>query len=1132
MNMAGEPTGGTAAPAGRAARRAGAIVSLTAMAVSLACQMASWAQPSLAKPEVECSRNGALAVRLTEHLMAEDFFEAQRKGEWVDVLSEVEHGVQALRQGPRVESPFVEGVLTRTAYAFPGEAVIIWEARSAEGAAASCRLGLRLPATALQGMQCRTWVFHARAEQEISFPLDSPESLPSPLNQERAHGANMGLRSAVFDFGHESLRIDLDGDAGSTWQLYWQGEDVILSSLHRYFRPGRPLYAVARLQFGPEVTFEPRRVAIADLASHGFSLTPTMSKRGLYVGDETVKLGLHALSLSEEPRPQTVRYRVSDYYGEEVGAGEATLFQGGGREHRSEVTLEPSKLGVFRVELEAGEISKEVTFGVIPEPARTGPDRDSVFGIHAILHNPYFPALAAQMGMRWERLWGGNISTATLWGNVESQAREFEWYDAQISVAREQRLNILGVLGGRRPEWIASDPTKWGDEELAAWDRYVHETVSHYRDDIKYWEVWNEPYGAFRPDQAERYVRILKTAYEAAKQADPEAKIVGTCGPPSAHNWYEPVFAVGGLEYQDIVSAHLYPPGGGNRPLDWDEEVRSVVAGIRDLMRKYGDEKELWNTEAGMSPATPFNRLKAPRYFRNFGTPVPVAVATDAAARIYLVHLAEGVKLFYYLLHGSFEYACALCENDGSPLPAAVAIAVAQSLVDGAEFVKAVSKGPVRCYVFRRGSEGVISLWGVGLQGRRPTFEVALAELKPGHSMPAVEVRDVMGNPCQVARAGPLLEVPISPSPLYLLLEAEALEQAVEALEQAAPPGLERLGLELTGVWDEVLGPTIAVDVTSFEPEAVRFTLAFASLPVGWKLVQREPFGEEGEYAVHGHRRLYFPVERAADAAAAGEVVASIQVAGTSRVVRRRVELPQARDLRRPGPHQPGPEMAHTGVQFAAAGPWTIKTANSGLSEVYAGPEPLLTDFYFYVARKGLNQALLSFRDCRRTVDQVEGATRIVLSREDPTYGHCTLTILASEAEINCRWQLAVKPVQTGWGELGFYVPEQALNDGYPCQLEAVTRNGATSQGVLSAESYPMSPLTWVRSLRFTDGRADWGIELDGFDFRGSHGWHFQDRRDHRTRPGLYRVVLSFSAVEGFNADLAMRLWRTKTPGA
>jgi hypothetical protein len=198
---------------------------------------------------------------------------------------------------------------------------------------------------------------------------------------------------------------------------------------------------------------------------------------------------------------------------------------------------------------------------------------------------------------------------------------------------------------------------------------------------------------------------------------------------------------------------------------------------------------------------------------------------------------------------------------------------------------------------------------------------------------------------------------------------------------------------------------------------------------------------------------------------------------------------------------------------------------SSGLVELYRGPQPLLTGFYYYVARRGLNAALLSFRGCRRKVEALPDGKRIILSRETAEHGTCRLAIDLTDAECLLRWELSVPPTEEGWGELGFYVPEAQLNGGYPCELEVTSEADLTRQITLSSESYPMEQQTGFKALRLSDARGQWGMDFSGFRFTGSHGWYFQDFRYTKGRRDHYRVVLGFSASEGYEADMTVRVW-------
>ena len=1081
----------------------------------ITCLVVAYLGPGLCASALaaEIRPDGSIAATV-EGIAVSDYVELQSGNDWRDVLASAGHSRKQTGNALEILSQVNSGRLSRTVYDAPGETIYVWRLENIVAGHRRWRLGVRLPTARVAGADCQVWLFYGRADQIQRFPLKSPEDISPPLNRRGGANINMEAKAVEMSLPNGSLRVDMDRDGGAR-QFNWVG-DELLFEIERLLAPGATFGAVVRLAGGEQSAAGAdlqRPLQVADLLNHSFSVTPYMSKRGLYYQGEPVGLRLHVMAPVAVKRPVPVRYRLLDYFGREVSKGSVSVLAEASRNEVKDIPLALDRQGMFRLELaiEAEEpFRKELTFGVVPRPRRIGPDSQSVFGTHAILFNPHFPRLAAQMGIRWSRMWGGNISNAALWRTVEPEPGKFDWHDEQVLMARDQNLNLLGLLGSPLPKFIDQDPTAWDDDDLKAWSRYVSETVSHYKEHIKYWEIWNEPYFIFKMN-GKPYVRVLRAAYEAAKGADPECVVVGTCGPPWSTDWFESVFEAGGLQYQDIVSAHLYPPGGGHNPADYDESFRIFVEEIRKLMVEHGSVKELWDTEAGMTPATNFNRSLRPRYFRGFGTPVPVETMTDMAARLYVVHLAEDVRFFYYLLHGSFEYDSALCENNGDSLPAAASISVAASLIDGGEPVGAVSNGPARAYGFRRGDEGIIVLWGVGLAGRK-------TKLRPGLS--PRQALDVMGNliPAKI-------DVPITPSPVYLRVDAGELDGFLAAIKRAPPPELDPLAVELGVDWDELVGRTLTVSVRNFETDPTDFELRIDSLPAGWEVKPVGDCGRQGAFVVHGSRKLLFPLSIEKDGAPAGDATVTIRSEKKETRYKVRVELPAEAPPVPQTPHQPPGELVHQGTEYVSAQPWTLKIHNNGLGEIYHGADPLLTGLYFFVARRGINMGIVTLANAKREVERTEDGRRITLTRDSSPYGKAKLTIDARKDELLLKWSLSVAPTDKGWGELGLYIPQQRLNDGYFCELVVTPQSGTQRMLTLSAENHPFKQINGVKALEFHTFRGDWGLEIDGASFTGSHGVYFQDFRNAKGHRDHYRTVLSYGAHRGFETNFSLRVW-------
>jgi hypothetical protein len=85
---------------------------------------------------------------------------------------------------------------------------------------------------------------------------------------------------------------------------------------------------------------------------------------------------------------------------------------------------------------------------------------------------------------------------------------------------------------------------------VGEWENYVFRTVEHYRERIRHWEVWNEPYWkGFFTGTPEEYAELLKVACRAIKRADPQAVVVGGCFTPSDEAWTRRLPAAAGLDF-------------------------------------------------------------------------------------------------------------------------------------------------------------------------------------------------------------------------------------------------------------------------------------------------------------------------------------------------------------------------------------------------------------------------------------------------------------------------------------------------------------------------------------------------------------------------------------------------------
>src|SRR5438445_12717272 len=71
-----------------------------------------------------------------------------------------------------------------------------------------------------------------------------------------------------------------------------------------------------------------------------------------------------------------------------------------------------------------------------------------------------------------------------------------------------------------KPVW-AKDPFS----ALGEWKTYVDAVVRRYKNDIQYWEIWNEP--ADDGHSGAWYANLVKETYPTIKEACPNCKVMG-----------------------------------------------------------------------------------------------------------------------------------------------------------------------------------------------------------------------------------------------------------------------------------------------------------------------------------------------------------------------------------------------------------------------------------------------------------------------------------------------------------------------------------------------------------------------------------------------------------------------------
>ena len=197
------------------------------------------------------------------------------------------------------------------------------------------------------------------------------------------------------------------------------------------------------------------------------------------------------------------------------------------------------------------------------------------------------------------------------WKEIETADDGFSFskYDDIVDKLTAQNIKILGILDYGN-NW--SDPTTGNTTEINRFADYVVNTVRHFKNKVKIWQIWNEPNNElFWPSpNAANYAKLLQAAYAAAKQADPQSVVVlgGLVGNGqdeivisgirfASANFLSGIYSNNGKDCFDVVAIHPY---NYTTDISSTASLVSAIDGTKTIMSNNGDgSKELWITELG-----------------------------------------------------------------------------------------------------------------------------------------------------------------------------------------------------------------------------------------------------------------------------------------------------------------------------------------------------------------------------------------------------------------------------------------------------------------------------------------------------------------------------------------------------
>jgi len=443
-----------------------------------------------------------------------------------------------------------------------------------------------------------------------------------------------------------------------------------------------------------------------------------------------------------------LRLSVTNLYGETKALPPTALTGAGLRQGVADWTAGVSpKYGAFRITAAVEDASgkplsapSEVVINRLRRPRYWGQDApNSPFGAHTLPATRHL-IMAKAAGVNWVRLHDAGMQFIG-WSWLETERGKWTFFDDEIHRYRANHLSILGQFE-TAPHWATGFPKpcvgywdRWFEpQNLDDWANYVRTVTTRYRDDIRHWEVWNEPWGSFwslydpeskdnfkrrSPTAAEDYAKLQAATYRAAKAVDPTLTIVGfnSYGAQNGTQWTKDLLDHGAYETCDVFSWHKYTSAQLGFPTDdiMADGLPRAASPVIEAKGKLG--KPAWMSEGTTLRTSTFDG------FYQATLPYPNAddwqTSADNTVRYVLSTLASGAdRLFLYTMHGlNYFYGSqspnwrALLSNDGYLHPAALAHSNMAWLLEDTRFVKVVEPAQgVFAYVFEGQGRAVAAL--------------------------------------------------------------------------------------------------------------------------------------------------------------------------------------------------------------------------------------------------------------------------------------------------------------------------------------------------------------------------------------------------------------------------------------
>jgi polysaccharide biosynthesis protein PslG len=264
-------------------------------------------------------------------------------------------------------------------------------------------------------------------------------------------------------------------------------------------------------------------------------------------------------------------------------------------------------------------------------------------------------------------------------GPNEIEPRALAYLDRVTSDAAADKIGVVAMVESS-PCWASSAPTSllrrcvpggqaskanaWPPSNPATFAAFAAYLARRYGTRLAALEVWNEPDQSNEdyfagPEKPQRYAAVLRAAYPAIKQANPNVPVLAGSLVGANGAFLRDLYAAGIKGYYDGLAVHYYTL------------TLASLRSLHEVQVANGDTKPLWLNEFGWSSCYPHRRIEQEQ-----GCVTPQTQATNLTNTFRaLAHTPWVAALVVYKLQDSAREEFGAVTANGRRKPAFAALA-------------------------------------------------------------------------------------------------------------------------------------------------------------------------------------------------------------------------------------------------------------------------------------------------------------------------------------------------------------------------------------------------------------------------------------------------------------------------